>query len=295
MQRGARALTLGVDPQDQDRVYRGIIKVFRSTTGGGSESVVSQDKIHDDPHALVFSPPTHWAPAPAPTRIWVGTDGGIASSTDGGETWSNLNGGCPDEQQLCEHPEGIATNLFFSIDIGRGSAFKNAFTYGGTQDTGTPVHRPEFPGTNWHLGSGASNDGAGVAVDPTNPLMAYGVTNGRFIRTQDGGDNWTQPQTPPPDGRLFAFRHVIDPNSPNIVFTITPPTITPKELWRSIDSGLNFGLIATFPAFAKTIANTRTDSNLLWVGLTDGTLQRTSTALAATPPGLRSRCPGRSI
>ena len=58
---------------------------------------------------MTFSPSGHWGGVGAPTRIWVGTDGGVASSTNGGTTFANLN-------------EGIATNLFLGIDIGRGSA-----------------------------------------------------------------------------------------------------------------------------------------------------------------------------
>jgi hypothetical protein len=79
--------------------------------------------------------------ATPPSQVYVGTDGGIATSPDGGATWLNVN-------------NGIATNLFQGIDIGRGSAANNAYSYGGTQDTGFPFRQPGFPGIDWHMTEG---------------------------------------------------------------------------------------------------------------------------------------------
>src|SRR5262249_54725356 len=143
--------TLGVDPQDANRVYIGFQELYLSTDGGGSFGATASEpcvgasqltavtvrKVHWDHHAIIFSPQSHWGAAP--TRLYVGTDGGISTSGDGGGTWSNLN-------------EGIATNLFVGIDIGRGSPANNAFTYGGCQDTGVVEHKPPFLGSDWHLG-----------------------------------------------------------------------------------------------------------------------------------------------
>ena len=59
--------------------------------------------------------PSHRGVA-APTAMYTGTDGGIATSNDGGLAWNPING-------------SIATNLFRGIDIGKGSP-NNAYTYG---------------------------------------------------------------------------------------------------------------------------------------------------------------------
>ncbi len=123
--------TVGVDPQDPNRVYVGFQEVWLSTDGGATfgAAAVTHNLVHWDQHALYFSPREHWGSAP--TRIWVGEDGGIASSKDGGTTWDNLN-------------ETISTNLFKHIDIGRYSSDNIAYTYGGTQDTGTIERQPSF-------------------------------------------------------------------------------------------------------------------------------------------------------
>ena len=74
-------LTLGVDPQDANRLYMGFQELWRSTDGGATfdPAPVSRSQLHWDHHALAFSPPAHRSAAP--TRLWAGT-GGIASSPE---------------------------------------------------------------------------------------------------------------------------------------------------------------------------------------------------------------------
>src|SRR4029077_2532049 len=115
---------------------------------------------------------THWSGG-APTQLWLGTDGGIARSTNG-TVWTNVEG-------------AIATQLFRDIDIGRGSAANNAYTYGGTQDTGTVEHTPS-PGTTWHLG--IDGDGGRVAVAPRHPPHEVRTDNGQYITTSTAGAGW---------------------------------------------------------------------------------------------------------
>jgi Abnormal spindle-like microcephaly-assoc'd, ASPM-SPD-2-Hydin len=260
--------TLGVDPQNANRVYLGFQELYVSTNGGANFSTpaTSRNKIHWDHHCIVFSPGTHLGTPPS--QLYVGTDGGIATSTDGGSSWSNLN-------------NGIATNLFVGIDIGRGSAANNAFTFGGTQDTGTIEHRPSFPGTDWHLG--VDGDGGPVVVDPSNPLRVYGSDDGDYMFTSNGGDNWTFPTAAstglPPDGarppNCMGTPRGVDPNSSAVVYVSQG-----NQLFQSIDTGATFTLMRSFPAAITSVATVSLDSNTLWVGLQDGTVQRTANALA---------------
>jgi hypothetical protein len=170
---------LGIDPQDAARVYAGFKELWRSadiacTFPEATSCGASQ--IHWDQHAIAFSPPSHWgSPAAFPTPVYAGNDGGLVRSTDGGSNWNSLNG-------------GVATTLFYCIDIGRGSAANNAYTYGGAQDTGTEGHRPGDAGLEWH--SGQNGDGSHVAVDRADPRIVYGFSNEFLIRTTDGGAHW---------------------------------------------------------------------------------------------------------
>ena len=223
-------------------------------------------QIHFDQHALVFSPPTHLSGAP--TKFYVGTDGGISTTPDGGGTWTNLN-------------EGIATSLFRGIDIGRGSPPNNQFTIGGTQDCGTIEHQNGFTGADWHLA--IDGDGGHVAVDPSNPLRVYGVDNGQFIVTTDGGTTWSAPQplpvTTPPLSGVLGFLTAIDPNSTANVYVSEGTNIgfSPgPRLFKSTNSGASFSLLQSFPADITALAIAPSNSNVVWVGLANGSAQISS-------------------
>jgi len=254
--------TIGVDPQDASRVYIGFQELHMSSDGGGSFSNVSANKIHFDHHAIVFSPPAHISGGP-PTRVWVGTDGGVHSSTNAGGAWANLN-------------DGIGTNLFFSLDIGRGSATNNMYTYGGTQDTGTIEHQPGFPGAEWHLG--IDGDGGRIAVDPCNPMHAIGADNGGFQSTSDGGNNWSGGGGFPASTSVGVL--AFDPNCGKAYAgaVTTQPMMMPSilRLFQSTDNAATFSPIRTFTAGITAIGTSKLDSNTLWVALGDGTLQRTA-------------------
>jgi uncharacterized repeat protein (TIGR01451 family) len=254
--------TVGVDPQDPSRLYIGLVLLFRSTDGGGSFTYVL-GPVHPDFHAIALSPRSHFGGNPK-TPVYVGNDGGIATSTNGGDNFKNIN-------------DRIATLLFRQIDIGRGSPANNAFTYGGMQDNAVAVRRAGFPPLEWHQNT-AFLDGFGTAVDPSDPMKAYTSLNSGVNRTTDGGNNWLYNNV---NGK-FAF--AVDPNNGMIVYAIsTNPSsffIPGPQLFRSTDSGVSFALIHTFPAAIQSIATVAIDSNTLWVGLTDGTVQRTSNALA---------------
>jgi len=253
--------TIGVDPQDANTIYIAFQEMYVSTDGGASFPKVSANKIHFDHHAITFQPPGHRS---GTTHAWIGTDGGIHETSDKGATFAN-----PDE--------GIATNLFRGIDIGRGSAANRAFTYGGTQDTGIVEHRAPFPGNDWHLNR--DGDGGLAAVDPCDPNHAISSDNGRYAQTTDGA------ATPwPLDGHGF----VASP-SPGIGVELFDPGCTNAYLaangtmlFQSTDNTANFASIHTFPASIQAIAMRPGDRNTMWVGLGDGTVARTSNLLAGT-------------
>lgn len=275
-------LTVGVDPQDANRVYIGFQELWLSTDGGNSfgGSAVTLTHVHWDHHAITFSPSTHFGGGGAPTKLYVGTDGGIASSGDGGSTWTNLN-------------SDIATNLFYQIDMGRGNATNDGYTYGGTQDTGTIEHTPAMSGTNWHLG--IDGDGSPIAVDPTNPQRAYAADDGSWTETTNAGANWggggsglsgCGGNTPFCIGLI-----AIDPTNSSVVYVAASnvvsasPSTTDWQLWQSTDTGATFTLMHDFGNNGPSIsalAVTPLDENVIWVGFSDGTVQRTANALSGS-------------
>lgn len=279
--------TIGVDPRDEDVVFIGFQELYKSTDGGVSfgTPAISRNKTHWDHHYLGWSPSTHWGGLEDddPTPMWTGTDGGIHSTSDGGTTFNNF------------HNATIASNLFHHIDIGRGSAANNEYTFGGTQDTGTlhscePGHcdgpvasSGDYP---WEMGN--NGDGSGTLVDPDNPLRVYGVRNAAYYYTDDAGKNWTNPNPNSVPVPTSVWRYAIDPNDSNRVYAVTGGIFRPNNgatsLWRSDDnSGTNWTSIANFAVGARDMGTTPADSNVLWLGMVDGTLRRSLDATVVNP------------
>jgi photosystem II stability/assembly factor-like uncharacterized protein len=274
------AQTVGVDPQDANRVFLGTRALYMATDGGAGGLIeatpgsqpsnrIDFGKVHADQHALVFSPPGHRS-GPAPTRFYNGTDGGIATNPDGGvNNWTLLNGSASGAGAL-------ATILFRQIDIGRGSTANNVYTYGAAQDNGlSSSHRSDSPGLGWHEGRGG--DGDTVAVDPLDPNHALGDENGKFCQATSGGDFDTSGGSglpPPPLNQLY-----FDPNG-RIAYALAGGT-NRNKLYRSLDNGSNFFLVHTFTPNTSAVSAiniAQISSNTIWVGLDDGTVWHTSSA-----------------
>lgn len=265
--------TVGVDPLDANRVYIAYQQLYESKDGGTSFANISTcggacDQIHWDHHAMVFSP---HLPASAPTRVWLGTDGGVSWTDNDGSSFTS-----PDE--------GIATCLFRGIDIGRGNSANNAYTFGGCQDTGIIEHQPGFPGADWH--QSIDGDGGPTVVDPTNPQKAYSSDDGVFTLTSNAGNGWSSANSaasglPDCGGSLAGYGCAspvgVDPNSPATIYAVNGP-----QLFRSQDTGSTFTSIKTFGSSIRAFANVQIDSNVAWLALNNNTLQRTANLLAGT-------------
>lgn len=259
-------LTIGVDPLDSKRVYAGFQQLWLSTDGGANflAKAVTDSQVHWDNHALVFSPATHRGTS-APTTLYTGTDGGIATSNDGGQSFKCING-------------QIATNLFRGIAMGKSN---NAYTYGGCQDTGTCGHRPGDAAGQWH--AGINGDGGLVAVDPNDPTTVYGFDGLFFIKTTNAGAKWAGtfevPSTigkslknPPAPANARAI--ALDQNGANPAAR-TVYVSEANLLYQSTDSGLTFTPLAPPPPTdILCIVTSAAAAGTVWVGTRDGSVHK---------------------
>jgi photosystem II stability/assembly factor-like uncharacterized protein len=111
--RGYYYCDLRVDPKDENRVYvlEGALQV--STDGGQTFSRIG-GSVHGDLQAL-------WIDPQDPARMWQGSDGGLASSWDMGQTW--------------QHVANISLGQFYHVYADNRKPFYDVS--GGTQDNGT--------------------------------------------------------------------------------------------------------------------------------------------------------------
>lgn len=162
---------LVVSPTNPNLVFfGGALHMAKTTDGGGTYYQVtnwlgqfSLPYVHADFHAAAFD---------STGKLYVGNDGGIFVSADGGATFSDaLN-------------VGIPTHLIY--DIGISGANRNA-VIAGLQDNGTRVRVADTAVYNQEIGG----DGFDCEIHATNGnLMLGSLYYSRIQRSTDGGLNW---------------------------------------------------------------------------------------------------------
>jgi photosystem II stability/assembly factor-like uncharacterized protein len=291
--------SIGVDPVSPNIVHVGLIDYFISTNGG--LSFLPQGIGHVDQVAITFSPTSHFESGRLASSVWVGNHGGVWKGTHPGGpvaacipilgcyyNWTSRN-------------EGLANLGVVYADTGRGSAANNGFTYAGIWDNGLASKGPTDPGTDWHLGR--FGDGGFVTVDPNNPQRAYGSVNSVFFVTDSaGGDGWTAriggsppfdgpPRENPADVTDTVWRVAIDTSSrapaPPFTSQVLYALVGPA-LYRSTDAGRNFNQIVVWgganPISPVAIAISASDPDVVWLGMSDGTLYWTKDAFSTVEP-----------
>ena len=156
-------LSIAVDPSVKTTIYIGGVNVWKSTTSGSTWSCIAHwsgsgaPYIHADNHDLTFVGST----------LWVGNDGGVFSSANGGSTWSDKS-----------------SNLSNAQMYGMGQSSTNANTMlSGHQDNGTNL---TTNGTTWSQNLGG--DGMLCFIDRTNDNQMFGsIYNGAMYRSTNAG------------------------------------------------------------------------------------------------------------
>ncbi len=213
-------MVIRVDPTQPNTIYRGTIRLFRSDDGGSSWTALtttwgSSQKVHQDTHHLLMHPTT-------PGKFYVGSDGGIWKSENGGSSFTNLSG-------------NLNVTQFYAV--GTGASDPEAVICGGAQDNSSLVRTTSDV---WDL-QFASGDGFVCHINSQDPNRAY-VTSypdsgfpsiyrstsglfGPFSEITFGHgivagerSNWVTP-------------YLLDPASPNILYLGT------QRVYRSTNHG----------------------------------------------------------
>lgn len=144
-------LCLAVHPTDPNTVLVGSIRHFKSTASGASPVWMtttwgSAQTVHQDTHVLLYSTSNG-------NRYWVGTDGGLWRTDNGGTSFTNLN-------------SNLHIAQFYDVAVHPGSTMA---VWGGAQDNSSSGR---FGSQQWST-TIVTGDGFMNLVDPGNTSIVF--------------------------------------------------------------------------------------------------------------------------
>ena len=256
---------VAVNPSDADDVYVMGLPLLHSKDGGKNWTSIFT-KAHVDYHAV-------WNDPRDPRKVWVGNDGGLYLSYDGGTTIRHLN--------------NLAVGQSTTLAVDNKTPYN---IYTGLQDNGTmkgpSTYRPGFSDiSQWKAIGGG--DGSAVAVDPRKDgetvYVAYQFGEHTAIN-QSTNESWgARPIPSRTDGTLrfnWISPIVISPHESDIVY------VGAQKLYRSFDMGHHYKAISpdltknkpngNVPfSTIKDVSESPIRFGLIYVGCDDGNVQMT--------------------
>jgi photosystem II stability/assembly factor-like uncharacterized protein len=199
--------------------------------------------VHPDAHALAFAPSD-------PTQIYIGNDGGVYRSNDGGGCWSDLNANLP-------------TWMSYSVDV---------------SDDGHMIASTQDNGNIGFLGNGdwlelEGGDGAYDAIDHANDTMYFGEYVTRAVGPdtlyrEDGDGTHAAAVTP-----AAAFGETAN-FLPPFAHTDAQLMTGFENVYVSTSRGdawTKIGALGSDPAFhVAAICSSPADPSVIYAGLTNG-------------------------
>lgn len=256
-------LMIGVSPNSgsSDTVFLGGIEGWVTQDGGANWEMFAgyadlpSTAPHVDIHAVAFEPGSS-------QNVFIGCDGGIHRSLNGGNTWSN-------------RANGYITHRYYRLALQPSDA---KISWTGAQDQGIWKHTTGSNTTFRGLG-----DGFQVVINPTNAneVLALGP-NGELYRSTSGGT----PATFVYAGNQFTDN--ADWDAPMKIANKSPYTryLGRADLWKSAD-GQNWAKTTASAGFSnnspiRSIGINPFNNNYIWVGGYDKVTRSTNAGTSWT-------------
>ncbi len=205
-----------VASDDPEHVFAAGLPMIASKDGGKTFRGVDRQGVHGDHHALKFHPSS-------PRQVFMGNDGGLNFSWDGGLTWRKIN--------------NLPVGQFTTIAVDDAEPYN---IVGGLQDNGvlrgpsTYVAGKTDPGA-WKAIYGG--DGSCVQIDPKDRNVIYAASQFGFASRLDVKAGTRERVRPRPALKEKPLRYnwvapfLLSPHSRNILYFGT------NRLFRSFDRG----------------------------------------------------------
>jgi photosystem II stability/assembly factor-like uncharacterized protein len=269
------------DPVDTNILYKPGFAVFKSVDGGktfGSPSV-DGGNYHTDCHVLYINRKDN-------KQIYMGTDGGVYITRDGGNTWGMLR--------------NLPVGQFYHVSTDDDFPFN---VYGGLQDNGSWYGPSQAGGgiSNHDWTSVGYGDGFYVCRDKLDPDIIYWQSQGGYVvryykstgaskslipaRDKDTKDlrfNWNAPMvfSPARNTMYIGAQYLYKSDNRGDTWDRISPDLTtdnPEQQKQEKSGGLTVdNSSAENHCTIYTINESPLDSLIIWAGTDDGNLQVTT-------------------
>lgn len=256
--------TIAVYPNDPDKILVGGLDMWEWHEGGTwtQKSIwylnsASSYYLHADHHTYVFHPTN-------PDILFVGSDGGVSRSTDGGETFQTMN---------------INYNTIQCYAI---SASPAGYIMSGTQDNGT-LYLPRIGAFPKHAEDIMGGDGGWSTFSYINPEAYFAtVYNAGTRRSPDMGANF-YPATfdAAASNHFFSARMMPTGQVPG-ESTFPAGFVTPLVMWEDFNDTYAYDSIEFTP---PQVANEKIEKGVSGVKHYSGILERDNQPYAMIVPG----------
>ncbi|WP_299255257.1 starch-binding protein [uncultured Aquimarina sp.] len=269
-------LALAVSDQDPNVVFVGCLNVWKSTNGGDDfmrinrwSSPAQVTYTHADIHFLRYYD----------GRLFCGSDGGVYESQNNGGSFTDLT-------------KGLQIGQFYKISVAENSSAD--YLVGGLQDNGGYA----LDGSQWNVYHGADGMDCAVKGNDSDTYFGFIQYGMNLYTTEDRGKtrsflasgpdrgNWVTPLVSDRNGNLYAgfksfyklennsfenqtefdfggnnIEHIeLDPSDVNIMYLAND-----VSLYRSIDRGVNWSKVYSFPTSITSIEVHNDDNQIIYV------------------------------
>jgi photosystem II stability/assembly factor-like uncharacterized protein len=223
---------IAVSPTDPQVVLGLGVSIVRTSNGGTSWQFINAygGALHPDQHAIAFDPTD-------PTRVYVGNDGGVYRSDNGGQSYVHKS-------------SGLAVTQFYGMGVDQQATNT---TYAGSQDNGTMSN-----GGNSILGG----DGAWCFVDFENSGVIYAEREeGQMYRLEGGSGTTLINGLNASESVAWAAPWAQHPSNSNAL------VCGRQSIYVSFDRGDNWtATTGTFKGKAISITYSRVNPDVIYAG-----------------------------
>jgi photosystem II stability/assembly factor-like uncharacterized protein len=205
---------LALDPHNENIVYAGFGRLFKSTDGG-STWILAETGIEGFLLTLAIDHNNS-------EIIYAGSTQGIFKTTNGGESWSPIVNAV---NPFFQYPVSLvidpnASNIIYALAINLDITSGNPSVYKSI-DSGVTWSGPKLLSA------------LALKIDPLNTQTLYASGNEQIFKSTDGGENWISISAGLPSGRPHV---VADPIRPNVIYA----GIDGAGVFRSPDGGVTW-------------------------------------------------------